>query len=553
MRIHIGNISPKLAEDPKNLETRLSKYGPLQLPLQLKCKPLADHYYAFVDVDVDSTQWGQMKKAFNGVVFMGMKLLMQPAKPAFVENRRSGGWGEQEAKHNAIRQEIINTRRSERIQEATTAYLFKQPLVGVAPVNSAYGYHMSPHTFQNISGNTKYSAPQTTLLGKKSYGAWTTSNAVNGQEYSTTSGNGQVVQGRIRKTPRKRGTMRDQTLRILVNGELKTFKSYKTKLWGFQTRPATALTSSYVDGEWRLGDGHVIERVQKVSGIQVGDEEAQSVEVDDSEAVKSKQVLALFLGGYDFDKPMEIDEDNGIDAEDITYDSKGRRKVAHFDYEMQGGDVEEGISGDASQGMAIIEATKQQEAVGEVYFSEEDDDIDFASLQPEVAMEEDVDEQLITGAPTEEVEDEMVNYPTEDAPVETEVETSTNNTESLRTLLNSGPSQGFSLALAEDDDDVDQLIQPVNPIVIEQIKEKQDQIIKQATKKYGLFWSHLDSAFLASQSQFNQIGTVGTNQPLPDDDYEAWFYKLRSEVTSECKRNRRDVQRAFKKKKVVMK
>lgn len=567
MRVHIGNISPKLAETPDKLEKRLSSFGTLQLLLELRCKPLADHYYAFVDIDVTPPQWQKMRKAFNGVVFMGLKMLMAEAKPGFKPVPSTQGL--KEAKQREIKTAIIDHNRVQRIKEATTT--FPQPrkslLVGIAPSLTAYGYHMSPHTFNNGSGSTKNAAPQKTLIGLKSYGAWSLSRAPFHQQYSRTSGNSEVVMGRLRKTPRNPRALREQSLRILINGELKTVKCYKTKLWGVERRAMTDLAYVYDRGEWKLGDGHVIERVTRQPAV-VGDVEVEDETLDPiaTETTDSKLILAKFLGAYDFEKPVEVDDDNGIDAEDITYDSKGRRQVQHFDYEIEGDGVTLSVPlGDVEQGMKIIDEAKQEAApmVAPQYFSEEDDDLDFASLKPQTQIDgedgapdvelETVPEAVLEAVP--QVVTEAKETITISKPEKTSTNTQTNDTESLRTLLNAGPTTGFSLALGEDDDDLDE--EAPAPVVseelIRQIKDKQDEVLVELAPatKHGLFWSHADSAFMASQSQYAQIGSLGTKQPLPGDgDYEAWFYAQRSEVTAECKRRRRQVQRAFKRRKV---
>ncbi|KAM9917480.1 hypothetical protein OXX59_009312, partial [Metschnikowia pulcherrima] len=83
------------------------------------------------------------------------------------------------------------------------------------------------------------------------------------QQYSRTSGHGDVVKGRIRKTPRPTAyfVRKQQTMRVLINGELKQIKSYKTKLWGVEQKSARDLTYRFVDGQWRSGDDHVVERI----------------------------------------------------------------------------------------------------------------------------------------------------------------------------------------------------------------------------------------------------------------------------------------------------
>lgn len=94
-------------------------------------------------------------------------------------------------------------------------------------------YSVSEHTFKNISGNTKNQPPAKRLDGNKSYGALTNPKKLHNQ-FKLRSGKGMVIRGTLRKSPRLGLALKQQTLRILINGELKTFKCYKTKLWGIE-------------------------------------------------------------------------------------------------------------------------------------------------------------------------------------------------------------------------------------------------------------------------------------------------------------------------------
>ncbi|CAN3354140.1 hypothetical protein DICA2_B01772 [Diutina catenulata] len=552
MRIHIGNVSPKLAEDPANLERRLAKFGTITEPLALRCKPLGDVYYGFITMDLDPKQWAQMRSTFNGVTFMGTKLVMDEAKPAYNAQPTPRL---KPAEARQATSEAINQSRMARIRESqasvpTNSATHHIATTPINPLAAAYGYHMSSHTYHDISANTKNRPPQATLRGRESYGSWTEGQGPHNQQYSRTSGGSEVVPGRMRKTPRSKEAMRDQTLRILMNGDLKTFKCYKTKLWGYERRDAAQLAHTFDGNAWRSGDGHVIERL--------GAPRTADTPVQEG---PEKTVLASFMAGFDFDKPVAVDEDNGIDAEDIVYDAKGRRKVKHFDYE-QHGDVaaDTVVDGDAERGMALIEEMRGTAPAAEQYYSEEDDDLDFDSLKPMKPEEEEVENTDITVAPTASTASTVAPKGSTVAPTET---SKPNTTESLRSLLNAGPAQGFSLAL--DDDDIDDAQNQVDVDeqlrLLEDIKAKQNVALTTgapvaATKAKGLFWGHFDSAFLQAQTQLNQIGGVGAVIALPgsdkDMDYETWFYAQRGEVTAECKRRRRDVQKAFKKRKVTI-
>lgn len=85
MRIHIGKISPALADKIDELEKRLDRYGKLNGKLSLHKKPYGDFYFAFVDMDIDQKQYGALRTAFNGVMFRQSKLELKIAKPSPLE------------------------------------------------------------------------------------------------------------------------------------------------------------------------------------------------------------------------------------------------------------------------------------------------------------------------------------------------------------------------------------------------------------------------------------------------------------------------------------
>lgn len=81
MRIHIGKISPALADKIDELEKRLDRYGKLNGKLSLHKKPYGDFYFAFVDMDIDQKQYGALRTAFNGVIFRQSRLELKVANP----------------------------------------------------------------------------------------------------------------------------------------------------------------------------------------------------------------------------------------------------------------------------------------------------------------------------------------------------------------------------------------------------------------------------------------------------------------------------------------
>ncbi|ODV81956.1 uncharacterized protein CANTADRAFT_24677 [Suhomyces tanzawaensis NRRL Y-17324] len=617
-RIHIGNISPKLYASHQTLSTRLAKFGTITKELELHSKPLQDHYYGFVTIQLPEGGFDKLKSSFNGLLFMGMKLTISKAKPDYKEAWEKDHKRPDALRSERIKQDNVSRARDARIKEASTLYPVNSlngELTSGRTVFNPNGFMKSSHMYKDISGNTKNKPPSRTLIGTNSYGSITKPfNKTHVHAYSRLSGGGEVIKGRMRTTERSALDRKQQTLRILINGELKTFKNYKTKLWGLENKSTTELTWRYVDGAWKSGDDHLIERHRKrvlvndpilggpndgkcgIDSAGVASYGKEGVHEEDEEFIqeemKNKSILASILDKHDFEKPVEIEEGNGIEKEDIIFDNKGRRKVVRYDYEAEGGAQglveDEGIETyDYNKATQILsqykgDLDKPQE---ETYYDEDDEgnEVDFSSLKPQEKVEnfEDYNEdynqdynQDYTAAsndnnvPTnyqEEYYEEVENkaddseeefIPTFGAP---------NNTETLRSLFNPESKDSFKLALSEEDEDVDEQAQIIDAAeqeaLLKQIRDKQQEetLLKQS-QKYGLFWPHLDSPFLQTQTQLNKIGGVAETIKLPGETeelviqegeesaYEQWFWKMRGEFSRECKRRKRDVQRIFKKK-----
>ena len=643
IRLHIGNISPKLASNAETLNTRLGKFGEIIKPLEVRTKPLGDKFFGFITMNLTPVDYEKIRNAFHDVVFMGMKLSVNEAKPAF--NWQKDHERPDAKKLDRIKRDRIQQVRELRINEAHTRYpennethSLLTPTQALNPNNSSIGYLKSSHTTNNKSGNTKNKPPGYTLQGTKSYStlAGDTSKSLILEQYARTSGNGEVIKGRHRATVRPPRLQRAATLRILINGELKTYKNYKTKLWGFEkNKTALDLTWKYENGVWKSGDDHIVEKVSRnnviindrvIGGPQViscgvsGDEVqlygrdsnngqvelgdfngSRSIDPEFKEDIdKNQKILASLFTKYDFDKPLSVEEEvDKIDENDITYDSKGRKKIKSYDYEVEGAENDDDFDNDSDESFdystaqqKVEEFTKLHERPQEeVYYDEDDDgnelDFDLIAQSTEKIKdkyEEDHDTLGLLGEDTpmanaEEVkevegdDDDDEEFIPSFGQVSKESDSvlgKTNNTEALRSLFNKEQESGFKLEVDEDDIDEEKEKELNDPTYqqtllkeIEQ-KQQQDAQIHQELRRnqFGLFWTHKDSPFLSTQSQLNKIGTAedvitlpgeidGANLEVPEGEenaYEKWFWDQRGELSRECKRRRRDVMRAFKKK-----
>lgn len=610
-RIHIGNISPGLAEKKDDLTRRLAKFGTVCTPLELHTKPINDFYFAYIDMDISDESFKKLKAGLNGVLFMGRKISIAEAKKS--HDSESDRNRPEPSKRELAKRSGIALARSLRLQESRTALKLNTythaPLIRsfISANNSSMGYTKSAHTFQNISANTKHLSPSHSLVGAKSYGSTLVPKGPYRQQISKTSGGSEVIRGRLRKTPRPASHMirREQSLRILINGELKQIKAYKTKLWGIEKKAASELTFAYADGAWWSGDNHVVERVSQARqscGISGADAENYGKDARESQQTETQiqaneqsstaSVLAKMFQTFDFDKKVDLDEADDGD-EPVSYDSKGRKVIERFDFEKEG-TLEEHDTGYEEANMDVVDsyiksAERPQE---EVYFSESDEgnQLDMEELQSQYteAIKEQYDqEHEATTNPDQEIETGDLADETTTNEVLSELDPSvaheqktqkdtksTAVTEHLRSVFNLGkePSDGFSFGLDLDDVDEEKFEQEEKErqLLLQQIKEKQKQqeerFESQAVRrKFGLFWTHSDSPFLQTQTQLSKVGFIGEAFKLPgeedeeggepaapeegqEDAYEKWFWSVRGDMNRECKRRRRDVMRTIKKK-----
>lgn len=330
----------------------------------------------------------------------------------------------------------------------------------------------------------------------------------------------QVIPGRMRQTPRKKAQLRNITFRINRDGELKVYKCYKNKLWGYERKKGPRdLVFKFTDRRyWRDGNDHIVDKLDFSRAASVWrthtaavDQNSASGEEDeekDIEQDKVHDVLANVLEDLDFDKPMALEEEDDEDASS--------------DYEYNA------LFNDKSS----IKATASTKEKGSVK--------EKANVQQ---IGESVHEQ------PEDIEEEFIPTFGAEAPGSKATTGNKNTTEELRSLFDvDQPEPGFKL-INESDDDIDE----AKNIPEDDIPQKDSfsepyastEVSKHGSK--GLFFPHFSSPFLHSQSQIAKLKTAKDPQEL-FQGWEEHFWEQRAAWTKEMKRKKRDATRQFNKK-----
>lgn len=592
---------------------RLNKFGTVKSELDVRSKPVGDFSFAFVDIDISAKQLEKLKMALNGTLFMGRKLTVSVAAPDLQHRWKKDSARPDISQKLLKKHDSIAQNRALRIRESqasvpcnsiTGAAVASTALL--APNNSSSGFRKSAHTFNDASGNTKNKPPQHDLVGKKSYGAQLKPRGTFAQQYSRTSGRGEVVRGRHRTTQRPAAyfARKQQTMRTLINGELKLIKCYKEKLWGVEKKANGELTYRFSNGSWLSGDDHVVERVdiggKHLCGITGADATIYGAEARDDGASEAGDgddflkdqntnvsVLRDLFALHDFDKPVELEEPEQDD-------------MGGFDFEAHGGidsDDDSDSSNKPKRSETVEQFLQSHERPAETAPFDEDDEgnqmdvDDVARNLTTEAIKDTYDREL---GETDDGDDEVISETKDeqsdgenDETIGKKKETENKDQETLRTLFDpSGQGvqklmfagePGFKLALDESDDDIDTdkkaMDEEQQRQLMEQIEKKQqeerERDMKEATQQkkaqFGLFWAHTDSPFLQTQTQLSKIGRMGEAIVLPgeeedsgvrddghgeEDGYERWFWLKRGEISRLCKMKKRDVLKLQRKKKV---
>lgn len=514
MRLYIGNISEQLAAEPARLELRVAKVAGevagFTVVLRLGL--------AFAHADIDDGVFAKVKGLLHGAMFMGSKLVVDRAKADWQERWKQDHDRKDEKEKDRRRRERIHRLRLERLKERAAGY----------PVNSVTGesvgrvwgngYHMSAHTLNEMGGNTKVLPPTVDLQGDKSYGCLTLSRKPGQQRYSSTSGGGCVVNGRERKSVRDAKKLRAATLRVLINGEARVVKAYKTKLWGYEKKRTRDLVVGYQGGKWVDGNGHIVESVGTGARVSVGagvGEESGDVVQESGEEVNemdhNKALLASFFSSHDFEAPADVDV---------------REEYASSDYEFEGG------VGEGERGSGDVERGEIDVSVVDRYKKE-------SGAKPFVHFDEtDGEEQGEQGEQGEEPQTEQE----QEQPATAKTEHPTNSTSHLRSLLNPDAATAPTFLFAIDDD-----IEEEPEVDAEEIHRQIAEKVEPSTRpRAGLFFPHFDLPFLQAQSAVLRMSGASV---FDKESYAKTFWEQRGDTMAECRRRRRDVTRQFGRKK----
>ncbi|CCD26149.2 Nop8p NDAI_0G03720 [Naumovozyma dairenensis CBS 421] len=377
----------------------------------------------------------------------------------------------------------------------------------------------------------------------------------------------ELMKGRMRKTPRKKSELRKITFRINVNGSLKVYKCYKTKLWGYErNKDLRDLVVKFVGNKWKNGFDHIVDKLDysrsnknfqsrviefktksNTGSISLGMEnDSGDEDMSEEEKEKNNEVLSKVLQDFDFDKPMKI----SLDDDDVDDEDEEMRGQQNKNYDTNYNNREIREDRDVQQRHTQVETESITENEGE-----------------EEGEQEEEEEFIPTfGATTTSVE--------QPASV---VEGTISNTKTLRNLFAPDESQSttsFKL-IEENDEDIDHERD-------EEMKRKQQQERDEymAThvpvvdtpintnelkeNKNFLFFPHHDSPFLVGQTQLTKIiansipsekvgednkDTInnGNNNNNPLYNWEDEFWGNRGVWMKEMKNRKRDALRQLRK------
>ncbi|KAG7706841.1 hypothetical protein KL914_002725 [Ogataea haglerorum] len=253
-RIYVGSMSKLLAENPRDLEQRFEKFGKVVHGFEVHHKEVLDYYYGYITMQIPEDQFKKLKRSFNGVTYKGSKLAIQEARPDYKER-----W----LKDNRRQDTKIKDRQiRERIAQCRLERIAQRD--------------MNPFELLKIE------------------------------------------KGRLRRTPRKT-SLAKLSMRAYIKGTLKIVRARKTKVWGYnKNKHPVDLVWRYIDGEWRDGNDHTVEKVK--ADFTKGETEK---EIKD-EKERTNKMLESWMGSFDFNKPIDLSDDEELERMPVSRDRESQ-------------------------------------------------------------------------------------------------------------------------------------------------------------------------------------------------------------------------------------
>ncbi|GME88536.1 unnamed protein product [[Candida] boidinii] len=273
IRVFIGSVSGSITAD--DLGKRLVRYGKVEKEIEKHQKPAIDTWFGYATLYTTDKEFKKLRKDLNGMSWKGAKLVIDKARPDFkTEWEKDSRRQDTKIKQRRIRERLV-AKRAERIVHRDEV---------------------------NYNRN--------------------------------------VIPGRMRVSKRK-ADFKKLLLKVNVKGVIKMIRCRKTKLWGFdKSRTARDLVARFVNGEWRDGTDHVVDRltvkkfiqhaqphdVADLFGIDMNEDKANNADGEEDidedqheEREKNNKLLESLLAGFDFDKPVEVEEKEEGAGKDYEY------------------------------------------------------------------------------------------------------------------------------------------------------------------------------------------------------------------------------------------
>ncbi|OWB55971.1 hypothetical protein B5S28_g1860 [[Candida] boidinii] len=273
VRVFIGSVSGSITAD--DLGKRLVRYGKVEKEIEKHQKPAIDTWFGYATLYTTDKEFKKLRKDLNGMSWKGAKLVIDKAKPDFkTEWEKDSRRQDTKIKQRRIRERLV-AKRAERISHRDEV---------------------------NYNRN--------------------------------------VIPGRMRVSKRK-ADFKKLLLKVNVKGVIKMIRCRKTKLWGFdKSRTARDLVARFVNGEWRDGTDHVVDRltvkkfiqhaqphdVADLFGIDMNEDKANNANGEEGidedqheEREKNNKLLESLLAGFDFDRPVEVEEKEEGAGKDYEY------------------------------------------------------------------------------------------------------------------------------------------------------------------------------------------------------------------------------------------